>query len=181
MTDAGPTFSIERLTTPRLLLRELQRSDFDAYAAHMADPTATAYMAGVIDRRRAWTLFGALSGGWVVTGAGWWAVELRATGELIGTVGAFFRETSIALGPDADLELGWNLFKPHWRKGYGTEAARAALAHGFARHPVRRAIAHIDTDNIGSIGVAKAIGMSSEGEVDFYGETLARYAIARTP
>lgn len=182
MNDAALPVSVERLTTSRLLLRELRRSDFDAYADHMADPSATAHLAGVLDRRRAWSAFAALTGAWMLTGAGWWAVELRATGEFIGTVGGFFRETALALGPAAaDLELGWNLRKPFWRKGYATEAARAALAFGFARHPVRRAIAHIDEKNVASTGVARAIGMTFEGEVDFYGDQLSRYVVDRPP
>ncbi len=179
MRDASPPVSIERLTTPRLLLRELQIGDFEAYANHVSDPKATVYMGGAVDRRRAWSMFGSLTGGWLLTGAGWWAVELCATGEFIGTVGAFFRESAIGLGPSAELEVGWSLLQPYWRKGYATEAARAALAFGFDRHPVRRAIAHIDAENVASIGVAKAIGMTFESEVDFYGVPITRYTIAR--
>lgn len=179
MNDASPAISVERLHTPRLLLRELRSDDFEAYADHMANPDATAYMAGILDRRRAWSAFASLTGAWMLTGAGWWAVELRATGEFVGTVGGFFRETSLPPGPASDLELGWNLLQRFWRNGYASEAARAALAFGFARHPVRRAIAHIEEMNHASIGVARAIGMTLEGEVDFYGVKLLRYVVDR--
>jgi len=176
MNDDAATFAVPRLTTPRLLLRELRTSDFEAYAESAADPVAMKYMTSAIDRRTAWRMFTSLMGGWIVTGAGWWGIELRATGELVGTVGGFYRETNYALGHEADLELGWTVFRAHWRKGIATEAARAALAYGVERHRPRRAIAIIDPANVGSIGVAKAIGMTFDGDMDFYGEPSVRYA-----
>lgn len=170
---------VPRITTERLLLRELRLGDFDRYAANLADPLATRFTSGVVDRRGAWRIFTALSGTWILNGAGWWAVEIRGTGDFIGTVGAFFREPGTALGTEADLELGWTLFPAFWRRGFATEAARAALAHGFTHHDVRRAIAHIDPANAASIGVSKAIGMTLEGEVDFYGLPTVRYTVTR--
>jgi RimJ/RimL family protein N-acetyltransferase len=61
-------------------------SDFDAYADHAAE-------IGVVDRRRVRGMFGANMGEWLLQGAGWWAVELRDSGTLVGSIGAFFRET----------------------------------------------------------------------------------------
>ena len=179
MSEGSPPISIPRITTERLLLREVQSRDFASYEKFLSDPEATRFLAGVVDGRTAWRLMASLAGGWVLVGAGWWAIEIRQTGEFVGVVGAFFRETSLPLGPDSDIELGWSLFPPYWRKGYATEAARAALAYAFARHDVRRAIAHIDPTNIPSIKVAEAIGMPFEGEVDFYGKQCARHALAR--
>lgn len=180
MSDDAPLGSVPRLSTPRLLLREQRVAEFDAYAQHRADVEANAYVGGAVDRRRAWTIFAALSGQWMLTGAGWWAIEVRETGEFIGLVGAFFRDTSLPIGPDADIELGWNLFQPFWRKGYGTEAARAVLAFVSEHHRSRRVIAHILPPNVASIGVAKAIGMVDGGEVDFYGEPIRRWVLERS-
>lgn len=173
------TVSVPRLTTERLVLRELRASEFEIYAASSADPVAMRFISGAVDRRQAWRTFASMTGGWMLTGAGWWAIELRATGEFIGTVGAFFRETMLGRGADADLEIGWTVFPQFWRRGFATEAARAALAFGAATHDVRRVIALIDAANVGSIGVAKAIGMVFDGDVDFYGEPSQRYAIER--
>jgi RimJ/RimL family protein N-acetyltransferase len=180
MSPRPPSAAIvPRIATARLLLREPRVDDLDAYAANAADPIASKFLSGVMDRRAAWRALGSMAGQWLLTGAGWWAVELTATGELVGTVGAFFRETQLGRGRDADLELGWTIIRAHWRKGYATEAARAALAHGLAAHDVRRAIAHVDPANAASVGVARAIGMKLDGEADFYGDTAIRYAIPR--
>ncbi|MDO9019549.1 MAG: GNAT family N-acetyltransferase [Deltaproteobacteria bacterium] len=172
--DGEPTSTIPRITTARLVLRGLRAGDLDAFAENLADPIATEHLGGVVDRRAAWRVLAAGTGFWMLTGAGWWGIALRETGELVGTVGAFFRET-----PGADLELGWSVFRRHWRRGYASEAAQAALAFGFERHAVPRAIAHIDGRNAASIRVSARIGMTYEGEVDFYGERTGRYVIAR--
>jgi RimJ/RimL family protein N-acetyltransferase len=171
-----------RISTPRLVLRQLESRDFDAFANQLMDATAMAPLSPVPTRAAAWQKLASFNGMWTLTGAGWWAVEVRETRELAGTVGAFFRETSLvhgALPDDADLEIGWTIHPAHRRQGIATEAARAALAHAFERHPVKRAIAHVDPPNIASARVCEALGMSLEGEVEFYATRLMRWIISR--
>jgi RimJ/RimL family protein N-acetyltransferase len=168
------TITIPRIATPRLLLRELRSGDFDGYAENMADPESTKFLSGVCDRRTAWRLFSSSTGNWVLQGKGWWALELRETGEVVGTVGAFIRETL----PD-DIELGWTVYRRFWRLGYATEAAGAALAFSFDAYRAPRVIAHIAKANSASVGVSLRLGMKYEGEVDFYGDTIARYVRER--
>lgn len=172
-------FTVPRLTTERLLLREPQTRDFTAYAEHMCDAEATQYMGGALDRRAAWRAFLVGAGSWIVTGSGWWTLEERVTGAIIGTVGAFFREANIDRGRDADLELGWVVFRPFAKRGFAREAAGAALAWSLARHDPARVIAHISKENVASIAVSRALGMAHVGEVDFYGEPTELYAIER--
>jgi RimJ/RimL family protein N-acetyltransferase len=179
MTSASAPFTIPCVSTERLLLREPRLSDFDSFARFNADAEMMRFLSGVIDRRTSWRLYTAMAGTWMLTGAGWWAIELRRTGEFIGTVGAFFRPDLAPIEPHSDFELGWSVFPPFWRNGYATEAARAALSHRFARHGARRAIAHVAATNVASIAVAKAIGMSLAEEAVFYGEPCLRYAIDR--
>jgi RimJ/RimL family protein N-acetyltransferase len=166
-----------RIPTERLLLRELRAADFDAYATHMADPIATEFLTKIPDRRTAWRSFCALSGTWPLLGAGWWAVDLRSSGECLGIVGAFFRETQLHLLPAADLEIGWSVFREHWRNGYAKEASAAALAWGLDRFRPPRAIAYIDPANLASVKTSAALGMTFDAEVDFYGERIHRYAV----
>lgn len=170
---------VPRLETARLVLRALERTDFDAYAAHMADAEATQYMSGIVDRRMAWRTFSALSGTWLFDGAGWWGIEVKATRQLVGIVGAFFREGLMDKGRPGDVELGWSIFRTEWRKGYASEAAREALRFAFEHHRAPRAVAHIDAPNAASIGVSRAIGMSYIGDVDFYGHASTLHAVER--
>lgn len=168
----APLTLIPRLTTARLLLRELQMRDFDAYAANLADPAATKFTSGPHDRRAAWRIFAAQTGSWLLNGGGWWAVEQREGGAVVGTVGAFFRETD-----DTLVELGWTLYPPYWGQGFATEASAAALRYALDTHGARQVIAHISAGNLASIGVSKHLGMKYEGDVDFYGEPVGRYVL----
>ena len=175
MSDAVPdlTITIPRLTTARLLLREFRAADFDGYAENMADPEATKFLSGTVDRRTAWRMFLAAAGSWVLQGAGWWSVEVRETGEVVGDVGAFVRDTS------PDFEIGWTLYRRFWGQGFAIEAAKAALAFTLEGHRAKRVIAHITAANTASVAVSQRLGMKYEADVDFFGESLGRYALER--
>jgi RimJ/RimL family protein N-acetyltransferase len=167
------------LETKRLRLRQLLAADFEGYAEHMADPVATKHMSGIVDRRMAWRTFAALSGTWLLNGSGWWAIETKAKAEMVGIVGAFYRESPLEGGRAGDIELGWSIYQPHWRNGYASEAAAEALRFGFEHHRAPRAIAHIDGPNVASLGVSRAIGMAYVADVDFYGHKSTLHAIER--
>jgi len=171
--EGSLTLTIPRLTTPRLLLREYRMADFDAYAENMAEPEATKFLSGTVDRRAAWRMFSAATGSWVLNGAGWWALEVRETGEVVGEVGAFLRERC------PDFEIGWNLYRRFWGQGFAIEGARAALDFTFESHRARRVIAHIAAANTASFAVGQKLGMTYECEVDFFGAPIGRYAIER--
>lgn len=180
MTHTLQTFAVPRIRTERLLLREPQERDFDAWAAHVEDEESTRYTSGVLDRRSAWRFFLMSAGSWIVNGGGWWVAEETATGTPVGKVGAFFRESMIDLPPrERSLELGWTFFKAHWGRGFATEGAAAALAWATARHDPARVIAHVAKENTASVSVANKLGMRLEGDVDFYGEPVQLFVIDR--
>jgi RimJ/RimL family protein N-acetyltransferase len=179
MSDVAPTISIPRLTTERLCLREPRVGDFDAYVATMEDPDASAWLRKLPDRRAMWRAFSAMSGAWMLTGTGWWAITLREDDTCVGLVGAFFREDLLCDLETADVELGWMMFRPYWRRGFATEAARAALASAFERLPSRRAIAVVQPENVASVRVCQAIGMRPDAELQFEDVQLTRFAVDR--
>ena len=140
---------VPRVATPRLLLRGFRKGDLDVLAASFGDPESAQFVGGVVDRRGAWRLLAIGVGLWTLTGTGWWAVEEVATGELVGTVGAFVRET-----PSEWIELGWTVVRSRWGQGIASEAARAAASFAFERHAIPRVVAHIDARNIASVRVS---------------------------
>ena len=172
MDGASFSVSIPRLTTTRLLLREYRTADFDVFAENMSDPAATQYLTHLPDRRSAWRAFTAGAGQWVVRGAGWWTAELRATGEVVGWIGAFFREGS------PHLEVGWILRPKFWRQGLATEAEKAALDYGVEKFAAQRVVALIANDNVASIKVSEKLGMSYEADVPFDDKTIGLYAVS---
>ncbi|MGD0529981.1 MAG: GNAT family N-acetyltransferase [Polyangiaceae bacterium] len=170
MPDQSPPVSVPRLHTARLTLREYRMSDFDRFAANLADEDAMTFV-GVQDRRTAWRIFGCNTGGWLLQGVGWWAVELR-DGTLVGNVGAFFRE------PWPEIEIGWNTMRAHWGQGFATEAATEVVRYVFEERRERRVTALIDARNTASLRVAAALGMTYEADTEIFGKIVGRYVRA---
>jgi len=111
-------------------------------------------------------------GSWILQGVGWWAVELRETGAMVGNVGAFFRETW------PEIEIGWNTFHDHWGKGIASEAAAAVMRYAFDVRREKRVTALIDPRNEASLGVARHIGLAYEADTELFGKPIGRYARA---
>ncbi|MED7949092.1 GNAT family N-acetyltransferase [Streptomyces sp. BE303] len=98
---------------------------------------------------------------------GAWALERRDTGLVVGTV-------LLAPLPDGDgeVEVGWHLHPDSWGHGYATEAARAALAKGFA-DGLRAIHAVVRPGNDRSAAVCRRLGMTPQGRTDrWYGAEL---------
>ncbi|KAF1003408.1 MAG: hypothetical protein GAK28_04693 [Luteibacter sp.] len=166
------TVTVPRLQTERFVLREYRPDDFEAFAAHLADPESMQHL-NLSDRKTAWRVFGSHAGLWVLGGAGWWAIEKRDTGELVGNVGAFYRDG------DPTLEIGWNTYKAFWGQGIAGEAARAVLDYVFDVRRESRVHALIDDGNRASIRVAENLGLSYGGETAFNGKTTGTYVLER--
>lgn len=172
--DYAPAVSIPRLSTERMHLREFRMADFDAFAESAADAEASRFT-GVHDRKHAFRVFAAQTGTWLLHGAGWWAMELRDTGELAGRIGAFYRDGF------PDLELGWFTHRPFWSRGLCTEAARAVVRHAFEVRDAPRVTAFIDAANAPSLRVAEHLGMRYEREAEIWDTTVGMYALDRRP
>src|SRR5262245_60510221 len=118
--------NIPCLETERLLLRGCRESDFDAYAAIMADPEVMRTLTGTpLPRWEAWRSFAAWAGHWALRGYGMWAVEEKASGQFIGRAGLQYPEGW------PGREVGWTIARGHWGRGYATEAGRASVRHAF--------------------------------------------------
>lgn len=102
------------------------------------------------------------------------AIELRATGQLIGACGfapclaEFGQLPSLAAGTTLhgltwpEVGLYWEIASAHRRQGYATEAGQALIDYGFQQLKLRRIVAMTRTDNTASIGVMGKLGMTVE-------------------
>lgn len=139
--------------TPRLSLREMERGDatailtvFDDDYARRFYPEMTNEAAAIewIERNRA---------RYASDGFGLWAIIDKASGALIGDCGPTWQDA----GGTSVLEIGYHI-APQWRgRGYALEAARAAMAFGFAttNEPLIGSI--VATDNASSASVARRL------------------------
>jgi len=75
------------------------------------------------------------------------------------------------------VEVGWRLRREAWGNGYATEAARPALAHGFADLDLDEIVSLIHEGNARSIAVARRLGLREReriGVVIVYRAGLSR-------
>lgn len=164
------------LETDRLRLRMLGEADLDAYAAMCGDPEVMRWIGDghAYTRAETWRHLATILGHWALRGYGLWAVEEKATGELLGRIGPWRPEGW------PDLEIGWLLRRASWGRGFATEGARAALAYAFERLGVAHAVSLIRPENAPSIRVAERLGERLEGRTTLMGGEVLVYGIDRT-
>lgn len=161
------------LETERLLLRQFCVDDLDALAAIGADLEVMEFLGPPMSRRDAWRAMAMVLGHWDLRGYGSWAVEERATGQLLGRIGLY--------NPEGwpGLEVGWTLARAAWGRGYATEGARASLDYAFDTLGADHVISVIDPDNTRSLAVAERLGERYERMWDLDGNQVAIYGIDR--
>ncbi len=175
MTICDPNLnpvSIPSLSTERLVLRGHRVEDFAACAALWGDPDVTRYIGGAPSPpSRAWGRILKYVGHWALLGYGYWAIEEKATGRLIGEAGLadFRREITPAITVP---EIGWVLAPSAWGRGFASEAVAAITAWADKTFPDGRTMCLIDPQNAASIRVARKAGYHPIRTVTFSGDAV---------
>jgi RimJ/RimL family protein N-acetyltransferase len=151
------------LTTPRLLLRQWRDDDLDGWAALNADPEVREFFDGTLTRDQARTSLSHFRDEIAARGWGWWAIEVRETGEFAGMAGLDPVDEGL---PFHGIEIGWRLARWAWGRGYATEAARAVLEYGFGTLDLREILAIAAAGNVRSHAVMKRLGMVHDRDFD---------------
>ena len=165
---AGPAAVIE---TERLRLRGHRTADFDACMALWSDPLVYRYITGKAGKEgEVWGRILRYIGHWAALGWGYWAVEEKASGQLIGEVG--FAEHKREIDPPLTgmAELGWVIGSAHHGKGYGTEAVGAALAWSDPRFGGRRFCCIAAPENTPSLRLATKFGFRQVLHTTYLGD-----------
>ncbi|MFE4449234.1 GNAT family N-acetyltransferase [Streptomyces sp. NPDC056796] len=152
------------LCTDRLVLRRWRASDRAPWAAMNADPEVREHLGDVLTREQSDASVARFEAEFEQRGHGWWAVEVRATGEFIGFAGLDAVDDGV---PFTGVEIGWRLARPAWGHGYATEAALAVLAHGFGALGLPEIVAVTTATNLRSQAVMSRIGMTRDPSGDF--------------
>lgn len=152
------------MLTPRLLLRQWRDDDLDAWAALNADPAVREFFHGVLTREQAHDSLTRFRDEITERGWGWWAIEVRATGELAGMAGLDPVDEGL---PFYGVEIGWRLARSAWGHGYATEAAHAVLGYGFDTLGLPEILAIAAAGNVRSHAVMKRLGMTHNPADDF--------------
>jgi RimJ/RimL family protein N-acetyltransferase len=149
------------IETGRLRLRPLREADLVTWSAVTADQQVVRYLGGsTLSREETWRRILATAGAWPVLGFGYWAVEARAGGPMIGHVG--FADFKRDMEPSIDglPEMGWVFAPAAQGQGYAGEAVAAALDWADRGMAPDEVVAIVDPGNARSIRIAERAGFA---------------------
>ncbi|TVT32063.1 GNAT family N-acetyltransferase [Amycolatopsis rhizosphaerae] len=136
------------LETGRLVLRAFTEADADRVTELDSDPEVMRHLTGGKPTPREVVVREVLP---KLRAGGYWAAQLKATGEFLG----WFEFRPCPAG----TELGYRLRRAAWGQGYATEGARALIDKGFAEPGVERVVAYTMTVNTPSRRVMEKAGL----------------------
>jgi RimJ/RimL family protein N-acetyltransferase/N-acetylglutamate synthase-like GNAT family acetyltransferase len=162
---------IPTLTTPRLTLRPFTEADVEPLHRILNEDGILRYFPRPEppDLARVQHLVGGQLQHWEEHGLGWWAVELRSTGELLGWNGLQY------LPDTEEVEVGYLLSRRRWGQGLATEGAQAALRFGIETPRLGSIIGVVHPENIASQRVLEKAGLTLINEADYFGMHVCRY------
>jgi len=152
---------INIIETERLLLRPLTLADADtAFHGWTGDPEVAKYVSWLphhsIDDTIEWLKeieWKQDGGGNIIPNDNYiWGFVLKETGELFGSGGLIWEE-------DWQIfQVGYNIIKTHWNRGYTTEAMKAILQFAAAHLGIRKVSGGHAKENLASAKVIEKLG-----------------------
>jgi ribosomal-protein-alanine N-acetyltransferase len=179
------TPAIVTLETPRLRLRPWREEDLEPLASLNTDPRVMEHFPGCLSRQESQAMAVRLAAHFEKHGFGMWSVEAPGVAEFIGLVGLTVPRFEAAFTPC--VEVGWRLAAEFWGRGYATEAARAAVEHGFDQLRLTEIVSFTVPQNQRSRRVMERLGMTHSPGDDFEhpliddGHPLRRHVLYRLP
>ncbi len=165
------------------MLRRWRDDDRAPFAAMNADPRVMAYFPGGLDRAESDRLVDRIGQHLADHGFAPWAIEVPGVAPFAGFVGLSIPRFAAHFTPC--VEVGWRLAFEHWGRGYATEGARAALAHGFGLLALPAVVSFTSVANRRSRDVMERLGMRHDPAEDFdhpavaEGHPLRRHVLYR--
>jgi RimJ/RimL family protein N-acetyltransferase len=153
------------LTTPRLVLRRWRDEDRVGFAAMNGDPEVMEHFPALLTREESDRMIDRIEALFDEDGFGWWAVTDRTSGVVLGLAGISRVRFEAPFTPA--VEVGWRFARSSWGHGYATEAASAALDHGFGVAGLEEIVAVTVPRNARSLAVMERLGMRRDPDADF--------------
>lgn len=152
--------AIGPLSTPRLVIREVRHADLDDLFEVNGDHEVTRFLPYATWQSRedgvAWLM---RMTGLVEKGSARQLVVVRKDDDkVIGTLLPFNFDAG-----SARLELGYVLGRAHWGRGVMREALQSVCAFAFGSLGIRRLEAEVNSSNVASIRLLRALGFVHEG------------------
>ena len=148
------------MLTQRLVLRPVRMSDAEDMYEYSRDPEVARHVLWdahrSIHQTREYIRF--LIRQYRNAAPGTFAIALRDSGKVIGTIGFMWVQTD-----NRSAEVGYSLSRAYWNQGIMSEALTAVVEFGFTKLGLNRIEAPHDCDNPASGHVMLHAGMRHEG------------------
>jgi len=148
------------MLTQRLVLRPVRMSDAEDMYEYSRDPEVARHVLWdahrSIHQTREYIRF--LIRQYRNAAPGTFAIALRDSGKVIGTIGFMWVQTD-----NRSAEVGYSLSRAYWNQGIMSEALTAVVEFGFTKLGLNRIEAQHDCDNPASGHVMLHAGMRHEG------------------
>ena len=153
---------IETIKTERLILREVVKEDVNDIFEIFSDEDIAEYdwFVSIKDIDTAFKFIQHYKEEFDDKEEITWGIALKETNRLIGIccLGDFELDSRRA-------EIGYDIKKTEWNKGYATESVKAITEYGFTKLNLNRIEAFITPGNDASVKVLKNLGYTQEGIV----------------
>lgn len=147
--------------TERLFLRQWKPADRASFFALNSDPRVMEFLPGLLTCTESDAMADHCESLIQERGWGFWAAELKGSGEFIGFVGLHISSSQLPFSPC--VEVGWRLAFEQWSKGFATEAAQGALRIGFEVLGFQEIVSFTAVGNRRSRAVMERLTMRESG------------------
>lgn len=165
-----------RIETDRLIIRPFTEDDIEPSYQLNLDEEVSRYTGdgGVVSRQEIERRIKEnVMGDYAKYGYGRLAVEWKENSECIGFTGLKY------LDDMDEVDLGYRFKRAYWGKGIATETGKICLEYGFNMLGLKRIIALVLPENVGSVRVLEKLHFEFEKEVMEDG-LLARQYVAHS-
>jgi ribosomal-protein-alanine N-acetyltransferase len=148
-------------TCDRLGFRQWNDSDFDVFYKMCSDSKVMEYFPSTLSKLEVKRSIERFKDNISSTGIGFFAVDILASNEFIGFIGAKHQTMEVDFTPC--VEIGWRLKRTSWGFGYATEGAAACLKYLFDNNITEEVYSFAPVQNKKSERVMINIGMQHMG------------------
>ncbi|WP_307893218.1 GNAT family N-acetyltransferase [Bacillus swezeyi] len=151
---------METLYTERLMLREMIIEDAEILYHYWSDREVTKYMniSPFTSAAQAREMIKMISDLSLEGQANRFSIVSKETNEVIGTCGFNMIDQE-----NSRAEIGYDLGRSHWGKGFASEAVKELIHHGFTEMGLNRIEAKVEPENTPSIKLLQQLSFQKEG------------------
>ncbi|MGZ7209868.1 MAG: GNAT family N-acetyltransferase [Methanobacterium sp.] len=158
--------------TERLFLRKISLNDAETLFQYWSDPEVTKYLnVNTFSKiEQAYSMIRLLNSLHTKREGIRWAITVKKDKSIIGTCGYnnWIKRSSRG-------EIGYELGRKYWGKGYAREAVKEILKYGFKKMNFNRIEAFTVPEAISSIKLLEELGFKKEGLLKEYGYWNGKY------